>query len=62
MGGVIGRSNFTSKNDPSDPLDYNHIQAHASWKDFTLAVDHNDNEVFDVKTMVSLIWRKYFGF
>jgi uncharacterized protein (TIGR02001 family) len=43
-------------------LDYHNYQLAANWKDFALAVDHNDNKLFDVDTKITLNWKKYFNF
>lgn len=60
LGAVIGHNNINSKNDPFDQFDFTHYRISASWKDFTLAVDRNDNELFDMDHKVSISWLKKF--
>ncbi len=62
LGALAGYNNYSSRNDPDGIYDYNHYQVSAVWKDFTLAVDYNDNKLIVDETKVSLGWRKYFNF
>ena len=61
-----GHYNYAKANeiDPftGESLDYNNYQVSASWKEFTLALDHNDNQLYDIDNKVILSWKKHFKF
>ena len=60
FGAMYGKNDFAEINDRFKLLDYKHYQLSLKYKDFTLAVDRNDNDLFGVDNKVSLEWRKNF--
>jgi len=62
VGATIGYNDFAIANDPSNEFDYAHYKVNASWKDFTLALENNDNDLFDIDNKVTLDWTKHFSF
>lgn len=48
---------FTGEN-----LNYNNYTLAATWKEWTAAVEYNDNKLYEVDPKYTLTWKKYFGF
>jgi uncharacterized protein (TIGR02001 family) len=61
IGGTIGYNDYDADNDPLNNSDFTHYQLTAVWKGFTLAVEHNDNKLFNVDKQVTVAWTKHFG-
>jgi uncharacterized protein (TIGR02001 family) len=66
LSGTVGLNDYAKEHKTDavtgQSLDYHNYQLTANWKDLTLAVDHNDNKLFDVDTKLTLSWKKYFNF